>query len=225
MRKFSPKTVSLIFSVLVICFAVAFYALSWTKPTQAPPGGNIPTPLNAGPVGQQKEGGLILNTGGAANGLIVDQGNVGIGTTNPSAGIGGQLKLDIEGNVGAAMYCDKDGNNCLTSSGLGGRVYIVGPQSCIGSPACTATVNCPPGTHVLYAIYHIYNQNGCPPGDSDVGAVPSVIENGDCNLTISPGGNAPHLAFTIGSSCSNITAVAGPAGMPQACIRAFCVAD
>jgi len=39
--------------------------------------------LNIGSTGQSKAGGLILNTGGAATGLIVQSGNVGIGTTTP----------------------------------------------------------------------------------------------------------------------------------------------
>ncbi|MDI6603377.1 MAG: hypothetical protein QME57_04735, partial [Patescibacteria group bacterium] len=39
---------------------------------------------------------------------IQSNGNVGIGTTEPSSG----LKLDVEGKVGATEYCDENGNNC-----------------------------------------------------------------------------------------------------------------
>jgi hypothetical protein len=48
---------------------------------------------------------------------IIKNGNVGIGTINPSDGIanGGQaLKLDVEGAVGATSYCDERGENCQT---------------------------------------------------------------------------------------------------------------
>jgi len=46
---------------------------------------------------------------------MVAMNSLGIGTTNPSDGTasgGEQLKLDVEGAVGATHYCDADGNNC-----------------------------------------------------------------------------------------------------------------
>jgi len=48
---------------------------------------NILSPLNSGTTGQSKLGSLILNLGGAAVGLIVDKGFVGIGTTNPKGAL------------------------------------------------------------------------------------------------------------------------------------------
>jgi hypothetical protein len=59
-----------------ICISVLF---AWTKPTLNPPQGNVSGPINISSSGQSKAGGLILNTGGASTGLIVDKGNVGIG--------------------------------------------------------------------------------------------------------------------------------------------------
>ena len=108
-KEISPKLVALSFGILVLVFAVGFYILAWTEPTQAPPGGNVATPLNISDIGQTKAGwlatlksffvgseptdaekattgvlrttgGAILNTGGANIGLIVQQGKVGIGT-------------------------------------------------------------------------------------------------------------------------------------------------
>ena len=84
-KAISPKIVALTFGVSVICFAVAFYVIAWQEPTQAPPGGNVPTPINVGPTGQSKVGGLILNTGDAThdpapNGLVVEKGNLCLGT-------------------------------------------------------------------------------------------------------------------------------------------------
>ena len=75
--------------------AISYFVLAWTEPSQAPPGGNVLAPLNVGSAGQSKAGGLILNTGGAATGLIVQYGNVGIGTTAPGA------KLDVSGEIRA----------------------------------------------------------------------------------------------------------------------------
>lgn len=68
-------------------------ANAFTAPTTTPPDGNVPAPLNTGSVGQEKAGGLILNTGGAPNGLIVQFGNVGIGTVSPSE------KLSVNGII------------------------------------------------------------------------------------------------------------------------------
>ncbi len=76
----SPKITALSFGILVVCFAIAFYVMAWQEPSQAPPGGNVPAPINVGSTGQSKAGGLILNTGGATNGLIIDKGNLCLGT-------------------------------------------------------------------------------------------------------------------------------------------------
>ena len=84
------------FSIVIIVIGFIFLAnglILATPPTQDPPGGNVPAPLNVGLIGQYKSGGLILNTGGATTGLIVSQGNVGIGTAGPGA------KLDVRGSL------------------------------------------------------------------------------------------------------------------------------
>lgn len=93
MTKFSQltKSFALVVSVLAISLSLSHFVLAWTEPTVVPPSGNVATPLNVGATGQTKSGGLWLNTSGAVNGLIVDKGNVGIGTTNP------QRKLHIVG--------------------------------------------------------------------------------------------------------------------------------
>ncbi|MDO8504007.1 MAG: hypothetical protein Q7S60_04980 [bacterium] len=78
-------------AILVSLGMVVVVALAWTEPATAPPGGNVSAPLNVGSGGQSKIGGLILNTGGAPNGLIVQLGKVGIGTTTPLA------ELDVNG--------------------------------------------------------------------------------------------------------------------------------
>jgi len=91
------QTIALYFSVIIMAIASIFWVngliLAWTAPTAVPPAGNVAAPLNVGSTGQSKAGGLILNTGGAATGLIVNSGNVGIGTAAP------EQKLHIQGNV------------------------------------------------------------------------------------------------------------------------------
>lgn len=118
--KISPKLVSLVFAILVICFVIGFYALAvWTEPSQAPPEGNVPSPflnaLNISATGQSKAGGLILNTGGAPNGLLIPSGNVGIGETNPDE------RLVVDGNV----YL-KDSSMLLFGTNKDAYIYYVG---------------------------------------------------------------------------------------------------
>ncbi len=92
-QKPNYKAITLTLGLIVISFLFVWYIFAFTEPTVAPPGGNVPAPLNVGPLGQSKEAGLILNTGGATIGLIVDKGNVGIGTPSPGE------KLEVNGSV------------------------------------------------------------------------------------------------------------------------------
>jgi hypothetical protein len=54
-------------SALAAAILFVVTAAAWTGPTAAPPNGDVPPPLNAGPVGQVKQGGL-----GVTN-LVADQ--------------------------------------------------------------------------------------------------------------------------------------------------------
>ena len=77
---------------MALCLVVGL-SYAWTTPTSALSPGNVSAPLDIGPDGQTKEGELIINTGGATDGLIIGKGNVGIGTTNPAA------RLEVNGNI------------------------------------------------------------------------------------------------------------------------------
>ena len=131
---------------------------AWTAPASNPPEGNIAAPINTSYAAQYKKGGLIINTGegGVAmvNGLIVQFGNVGIGTDNPGS------KLDVVGNVIAAAptasnhlatkaYVD----NAVAAAGGGGAgTYMMGNSSqvyaCFARTICDGLGNyhiCGPG--------------------------------------------------------------------------------
>ena len=94
-ENFFKRFKSIIGFVVAGLFIAVFvsFAQTWTGPTQVPPSGNVAAPLNVSSSAQSKEAGLLLNTGGAANGLLVSSGKVGIGTLNPSE------LLEVAGNV------------------------------------------------------------------------------------------------------------------------------
>ncbi|MDX1535771.1 MAG: tail fiber domain-containing protein [Candidatus Spechtbacterales bacterium] len=79
--KTSPLFIFVGINVIFFTFVFALFTYgAWSEPDIAPPSGNASPPLNASNIGQFKVGGLTLNTGGATNGLIVEQGRVGIGS-------------------------------------------------------------------------------------------------------------------------------------------------
>ncbi|MBI2640653.1 MAG: hypothetical protein HYW91_02045 [Candidatus Sungbacteria bacterium] len=135
MNKFTKQ--GIILGILgSILFALQLFAFS--EPSSPPPGANTPAPLHVGSSGQSKSGGLVLNTGGASYGLIVQFGNVGIGTLNPNAKLqvtGGNVvfdgnlgiginnptqKLDVSGQIHASgdICTDAVGGKCLSNTGV-----------------------------------------------------------------------------------------------------------
>ncbi|MDP3990902.1 MAG: hypothetical protein Q8P63_01260 [Candidatus Nealsonbacteria bacterium] len=166
-KQVSSKLVALTFGVLVISLVIAFYAVAWTEPSQSPPGGNVATPLNIGPTGQSKEGGLILNTGGAAIGLIVVNGDVGIGTTNPGAKLdvqGGDIRVGIvtikgDGSVSPNLNADMvDGKHAMSSC------YMISDRFCSFSIWNQVTLSCPSDRLAVSAQMNVdsasYNYGG-----------------------------------------------------------------
>jgi len=105
---------------LIALFLVGSLVGAWEGPTQEPPQGNTPPPLNSGPEGQSKEGGLVLNTGGAETGLIIDNGVLQF--NNSEWG-----EYDIDGG----LYWDKSAGLYIRSSNTsnsqsGGRLIWSG---------------------------------------------------------------------------------------------------
>lgn len=101
---------TLLFSVGLQTFA------AFTPPTTTPPAADAYAPLNTSPTAQAKTGGLLLNTGGATNGLIVQSGKVGIGTASPSQ----ELSVDgiIQSMSGGIKF--PDGTVQTTAAGGAG---------------------------------------------------------------------------------------------------------
>ena len=115
-NQINHKLVSLVFGVLVFCFALGFYAYAWTGPAVSPPEGNIATPLNVSSVGQSKIGGLILNTGGIEYGLIIDKGKLGL----RPAGAVVNTYLDVDGGGNLTFTDIITGTKTLAELAAGG---------------------------------------------------------------------------------------------------------
>src|SRR3989344_6939025 len=144
--KQSFHSLSLIVLGIVFAIGVNIAFAVWTGPSQNPPEGNVAEPLNVSSNTQILQGSktiqgnqitdiLYLGLGTAINGILgvngitqffsvpisaIFDGNVGIGTVSPSTGGEQDLKLDVEGAVGAKYYCDENGNNC-SSAPFGGE--------------------------------------------------------------------------------------------------------
>jgi len=94
MNERNQKFILLTVGVLVMSVLLSYFVFAWTEPSQAPPEGNVPAPLNVSINAQAKEGALIIGDNSAiTTSLIVKHGNVGIGTTEPKA------KLDVNGTM------------------------------------------------------------------------------------------------------------------------------
>ncbi len=134
------KTFALqILTAAVLVFVFSLMAVAFSEPTQTPPAGNVSAPLNVSNLGQSKAGGLILNTGGAVYGLIVENGFVGIGTLSPEKKLHvvGDTQID-NGVIRGATY------------GYGGNYIEVtpvegGPTNCGWPNPFTGSCSCPAG--------------------------------------------------------------------------------
>ncbi|MBI5098906.1 MAG: hypothetical protein HZB30_06670 [Nitrospirae bacterium] len=76
--------------------------------------GNCPAGYSEGDFGGQ----VNIKDCKAIGIVVLKNGNVGIGDVTPD----GNLKLDVEGPIGATQYCDQNGNNCVPQGTIQARV-------------------------------------------------------------------------------------------------------
>ncbi len=81
--------------ILTAALSVNYLFAAWTGPTQAPPGGNTPTPIHTGSTPQVKEGGLWLNSLGVSGGI-----QIGNSDDTPQEGTIRWTGADFQGYMG-----------------------------------------------------------------------------------------------------------------------------
>ena len=106
--------------------SVGIQAFAFTQPASAPPTGDAYAPIDTGSAAQAKTGGLLLNTGGAANGLIVQYGKVGIGTVSPG------MALEVAGTIKAGTTPNPTWGDIIGGSLNTNTVYAYG-NVCVGN--------------------------------------------------------------------------------------------
>ena len=153
------KIIFLIFSVLVICFGVAFYIIAWQEPSQTAPEGNISTPINTGSLPQSKSGRIS-----ATEFYDVNDSNYYLnpdGSSNLSGDLNvGNIVIKKDGSISTNLNADKvddlNAADLLAQSGGGATMVTWGGQqmgSCTSAEGCT-TMNIAPGL----------NAPACPSG-------------------------------------------------------------
>ncbi len=124
-----------------LLFSVGLQAFAFTQPSASPPNADAYAPLTTSPTGQIKSGNLQVNAlgiQGTANALLVPNGQVGIGTTNP-----GSWKLNVQS--GSNTYSGNFSSNVriggiLTVMGAGGISSAGDVCTEVGGGTCLSTV-------------------------------------------------------------------------------------
>ena len=193
-KKFSLLLIFSIILTLGLSISLGSLLAAWTAPASTPPEGNIAAPINTSTTGQAKQGGLILNTGGSVNGLIVQFGNVGIGTTNPQAALDVAGNINASGNISSAA---PTASNHLATKGYVDAVGGAGGEYVQGNAVYfTSGGNnyyCSQRSVSSSGVVTISNVNEGQPCDTN-----KVCNSGQCS---SPGEFA--TACTTGSQCSS----------------------
>ncbi len=169
---------------------------AWTEPTAAPPGGNVGAPINTSNITQGKTGSLYvggIGPSGAANtnGLIVDYGNVGVGTTSPGA------KLHV---VGSGRFEVLAGNNVTigTPSGVPGMTFISTTRADIRKNADSLSLLAGTTTGMPLTTNGVTIKSG---GNVGIGTASPGAKLDVNGLILSRGYVQAATGFCIGGSC------------------------
>ncbi len=120
----NTKFVNLIKTIItvgVLTIGATYIYADWSGPPGAPhgcpteyPGCDIP--INVSAKNQTKTGGIFASD-------ITAVHTLGVGLTTFVNSADPQVKLQVNGKVGATAYCDQNGQNCLGPGGAGGGFW------------------------------------------------------------------------------------------------------
>lgn len=151
MRENGIQSVKVVILGILLSVGIAY---AWTGPTQSPPNGNAPAPINVGSLTQEKDGGLIfgkLFTGSSTDATL----NVYKNPTTGGVIWGGALGLTGDANVGRDVIVGKlsaDANQGLdvtdfpahVCADVDGKLVLCGAPVVVvtpGAPTITFTIN------------------------------------------------------------------------------------
>ncbi len=169
----SSKLTPILVTVL-LSLGLQSYA-SFTQPSTSAPNADAYAPLTTSPTAQVKVGGLLLNTGGATNGLIVQSGNSGFGVASPA------YRVDVSGDANVTG-CYRVNGTCLSTGGTnlaqptvtGAPAYVKSHVICKLTPPVAGSVN----FWVTYTYGH-YEAEGPYDIGYFTGAVSTIYFNTD----------------------------------------------
>jgi hypothetical protein len=114
---------------LTLALSVNYIFAAWVGPTQAPPGGNTPTPIHVGSTNQVKDGGLSVNALSVFGNEYV-QGTIQVGNSGitPQAGTirwtgsdfegyDGTQWVSLVGSAAVAPAADPNYTDCINAGG------------------------------------------------------------------------------------------------------------
>ncbi len=155
--------------ILTAALSVNYLFAAWTGPTQAPPGGNTPTPIHTGSTPQVKDGGLSVNALSVfGGGYFQESIQIGNSGANPQAGEIRWTGADFQGYMGgdwvsltgAGLVCTSftysAWGECQSNNTQTRTVLTSSPSGCVGGNPIT-TQSC---TYVLPMSTQCANAGG-----------------------------------------------------------------